>query len=81
MKKMESNSTSVRTLIDLLRNRTEAKPSTQAYVWLIDGEREGAVLSRAALNERARTIGIKLKWVAPKSGECAPSLSSRPAVH
>src|ERR1051325_5842925 len=66
MTKMKSNSTSVRNLIDLLRNRAEAKPSERAYVWLIDGEREGAELSRAALEERARSIGIKLNCLTPK---------------
>ncbi|HEY6249857.1 MAG TPA: AMP-binding protein, partial [Candidatus Angelobacter sp.] len=63
---MKSNSTSVRNLMDLLRNRAEAKPSARAYVWLIDGEREGAALSRAALEEGARAIGIKLNCLTPK---------------
>src|SRR5579864_1108807 len=63
---MKSNSRSVRNLIDLLRNRAEAKPSARAYVWLIDGERDGSTLSRAALEERARTIGIKLNCLTPK---------------
>src|SRR5947208_1725229 len=66
MTKMKSNATSVRNLIDLLRNRAEAKPSARAYVWLIDGEREGAALSRAALEEKARTIGIKLNCLHSK---------------
>src|SRR5437879_3661136 len=66
MIKVKSNSTSVRNLIDLLRNRAEAKPSARAYLWLTDGEREGAALSRAALEERARMIGIKLNYLTPK---------------
>ena len=66
MKKTRPNSTSACNLIQLLRNRAEAKPSARAYVWLNDGEREGAVLSRAALEERARTIGIKLNCLTPK---------------
>src|SRR4051812_8112934 len=66
MTKIKLHSTSVLNLIDLLRNRAEAKPSARAYTWLIDGEREGASLTRAALEERARTIGIKLNCLTPK---------------
>ncbi|HEY2234110.1 MAG TPA: AMP-binding protein, partial [Candidatus Angelobacter sp.] len=57
---------SVNNLTDLLRNRAEAKPSARAYVWLIDGELEGGALSRAALEEKAGTIGIKLNCLNPK---------------
>ncbi|HEV2960501.1 MAG TPA: AMP-binding protein, partial [Candidatus Angelobacter sp.] len=67
MKKTRPNSTSSSNLIELLRNRAEAEPSARAYVWLIDGEREGAALSRAALEERARTIGTKLHCLTPKA--------------
>src|SRR5438270_6276982 len=67
MTKMKSNSTSVRNLIDLLRNRAEAEPSARAYLWLMNGESEGAELSRAALEARARTLGIELKCLTPKS--------------
>ena len=67
MTKMKSNSTSACNLVDLLRNQAEAKPSARAYVWLTDGEREGAELSRAALEEKTRTIGIKLKCLTPKA--------------
>lgn len=63
---MKPNSMSVNNLTDLLRNRAEAKPSARAYVWLIDGELEGGALSRAALEEKAGTIGIKLNCLNPK---------------
>src|SRR5690348_17063024 len=63
---MKPHSTPVRNLIDLLRNRAEANPSARTYVWLVDGEREGAELTRATLEERARTIGVKLTCLTPK---------------
>src|ERR1051326_4448044 len=66
MTKMKSHSTSVRNLIDILRSRAEAKPSARAYVWLTDGERDGAALTRATLEEKAQTIGIKLSCLTPK---------------
>jgi len=67
MKKTRPNSTSACNLIQLLRNRAEAEPSARAYVWLIDGEREGAALSRADLEERARIMGTKLHCLTPKA--------------
>ena len=47
-------------LVDLLRSRAEAQPTKTAYVFLDDGEREGARCSFEDLDRRARAIAARL---------------------
>jgi len=47
-------------LVDLLRSRADAQPTKTAYVFLDDGEREGARCSFEDLDCRARAIAARL---------------------
>jgi acyl-CoA synthetase (AMP-forming)/AMP-acid ligase II len=49
------------TLVDLLRGRALQQPDLRIYTYLIDGEKEGANLTVAALDEQARAIGAVLQ--------------------
>ncbi len=48
------------TLVDLLRGRATETPRGRAYLFLEDGEREGARLTWADLDRRARAIAAEL---------------------
>lgn len=48
-------------LVDLLRGHARALPSKLAYMFLDDGEREGARLTYADLDRRARAIAAELQ--------------------
>src|SRR6185312_14660432 len=45
----------------LLLDRAQQWPSTRVYTWLVDGESEGASLSYADLDRRARSIAGALQ--------------------
>ncbi len=51
----------VRDLVALLRGRADETPSATAYVFLEDGEREGARLSFFDLDRRARAVAAHLQ--------------------
>lgn len=53
-------SNDVDNLVDLLRARARAQPTKVAYVFLDDGEREGARLTFGELDRRARAIAAQL---------------------
>lgn len=48
------------TLGETLQTRASLDPNGQAYLFLTDGEREGQKLTYAALDQRARRIGMRL---------------------
>jgi len=58
------------TLVDLLRSRALQQPEQRIYTYLVDGEKEGADLTPAALDAHARTVGALLQSRGP-SGERA----------
>ena len=49
------------TLVELLRDRALQQPEQRIYTYLIDGEKEGANLTLAALDWQARAIGALLQ--------------------
>ncbi len=49
------------TLVGLLRSRASERPEREAFVFLTDGEREGARLTFAELDRRARAIAVVLR--------------------
>ncbi|HEX7286795.1 MAG TPA: amino acid adenylation domain-containing protein, partial [Candidatus Angelobacter sp.] len=50
-----------RTLLALLQERSQQGPSTNAYTWLADGDRESSSLSYSDLDLRARAIAAHLQ--------------------
>ncbi|XXY46356.1 AMP-binding protein [Sorangium sp. So ce269] len=48
------------TLGEILMRRASLDPHGRSFLYLIDGEREGAQLTYAALDQRARAIGARL---------------------
>jgi 8-amino-7-oxononanoate synthase len=49
------------TLVELLRHRAQHQPQQTAFVFLVDGENEEAVLSYAELDRRARALAAWLQ--------------------
>lgn len=49
------------TLVDILHWRAQYQPEQQAYIFLTNGEVEGAILTYAELDKRARVIGGTLQ--------------------
>ncbi|MCB9687810.1 MAG: AMP-binding protein [Alphaproteobacteria bacterium] len=62
---------SLETVDALLRHRVAEDPERQLYVFLEDGEREGAVWSRADLLRRARAVGAALQGQGLRKGDGA----------
>jgi len=58
---MHMNRTSVRTLIDLLRDRAAAQPSDLAYTFLDDGKRCGDSVTWLELERRSRAIATAIR--------------------
>jgi len=72
------------TLVHLLRSRADQRPDARAYTFLVDGEREGASLTYAELDDRARAIAVELRRRGVQPGDRAlliypPSLDFLPA--
>ncbi len=61
----------VGTIVDLLRLRLAEDPNRRQYVFLEDGEREGAVWSRADLDRKARAVAAALQKIGLKKGDAA----------
>lgn len=54
----------MRSVIDILGDRAAARSDRRACVFLEDGEREGASLTYADLDSRARTLAVRLRRLA-----------------
>src|ERR1051326_1014112 len=50
-----------KTLVELLRSRTESQPDKNAYTYLIEGETAELSLTYGELDQRARAIGAYLQ--------------------
>jgi acyl-CoA synthetase (AMP-forming)/AMP-acid ligase II len=57
-----------RTFAEILCARAEARPDGRAYTFLQDGEREGASLTWATLEERSRDVAAVLRCVTQPGG-------------
>lgn len=62
---------SVRTLVDLVRHRAHEAPDRRQYLFLEDGEREGACWSRADLDRKARAVAATLQARGLRKGDAA----------
>ena len=59
--RLDRESSPGRTLLALLRSRSQHGPSTKVYTWLADGDRESSSLSYSDLDLRARAIAAHLQ--------------------
>ncbi|MCB9685733.1 MAG: AMP-binding protein [Alphaproteobacteria bacterium] len=62
---------SVGTLVDLLKLRVSEDPDRRMYTFLEDGEREGAVWTRADLDRKARAVAAELQALGLVKGDAA----------
>ncbi|MCA9494040.1 MAG: AMP-binding protein, partial [Myxococcales bacterium] len=62
---------SVGTLVDLLKLRVAEDPDRRMYTFLEDGEREGAVWTRADLDRKARAVAAELQALGLVKGDAA----------
>jgi len=58
-----------RSLVDILRYRADHQPERTAFLFLPDGEAEGASLTYRGLDERARAVAGHLQALAPRVGQ------------
>src|SRR6266850_7344210 len=58
-----------RSLVDILRHRADHQPEQTAFLFLPDGEVEGASLTYRGLDERARAVAAHLQALAPPMGQ------------